>query len=185
MVRAVFVRLAVILASLALIAAVAGCGGGGSSSSATTSTTSGQTEESGGVSKATFIKEGDAICTEYQAEVAPIKAELEELEGVKEPESPANLKKLGGLLNEALAGAETELESLRGLEPPAADEATIEKMVDTAEEGNGLAGEGASALEEGDVQRFGALVGEGEAINARATKLAESYGFKVCGQASP
>jgi hypothetical protein len=179
----VFARLSVLCASLALIAVVAGCGGGGGSSSG--GSTAEGSSGSGGVSKAAFIEEADAVCTEYQSEVAPIKAELEELEGVKEPESPANLKNLGGLLGEALADAETELESIRELEFPSADEPTLEKMLDTAEEGNGLAGEGAKALEEGDVQKFGTLVAEGETINAQATKTAESYGFKVCGQASP
>jgi hypothetical protein len=78
--------------------------------------------------------------------------------------------------------AESELESIRELGVPQGDEATIEKLLDTAEEGNALVGEGAAALEEGDTQRFGELAAEGEAINHRATKLAENYGLKVCGQ---
>lgn len=173
--------MSVLCAFLVLIVVVVGCGGGGSS---TEGTTSNQATGSSEVDKATFIEEADAVCSEYQAEVAPIKGELEALEKVAEPESAENEAKLGGLLNEALADAEVELESIRELEVPQGDEATIEKMLGTAEEGNGVAGEGATALEEGDTQRFGELVTEGEAINSRATKMAEGYGLKVCGQAS-
>lgn len=165
-------RLSILGAVLALIVIVAGCGGGGSSTAGTSE-----------VTRATFIEEADAQCSSYQVQVAPIKAELEALEKVAEPESPQNEKQLGELLNEAREDAESELESIRELEVPAGDEATIERLLDTAEEGNTLAGEGATALEEGDTQRFGELASEGEAINQRATKMAESYGLKVCGQA--
>jgi hypothetical protein len=170
-VPAVLARVSVLCAFLALIVVVAGCGGGGSS-----------TEETNEITKASFIEEADSQCGEYQAEVAPIKIELEALEKVAEPESPENEKQIGELLREAGGYAESELESIRELGVPQGDEATIEKLLDTAEEGNALVGEGAAALEEGDTQRFGELAAEGEAINHRATKLAENYGLKVCGQ---
>jgi hypothetical protein len=177
----VLARLSIVGALLALILVVAGCGGGGSSTDEARPTESpAQTAEG---AKEDFIAEADAQCSDYQAQVAPIKAELEALEKVTEPESPQNEKQLGELLREAGADAESELESLRELEAPQGDEATIEKLFDTAEEANGLAGEGAAALEEGDTKRFGELVAEGEAFNARTTKMAESYGLKVCGQA--
>jgi hypothetical protein len=179
MVRAVLARLSVLCVFVALLAAVAGCGGGGSSTGGSSS----QSSESGKTTKAAFIEEADAACGEYQAEVLPIKAELEEGEKVAEPESPENLKNLGELLNEARADSEANLEELRELDVPAGDEATIEKLLDTAPEGDVLAGEGATALEEGDIQTFGKLAQEGEALNNRATKMAESYGLKVCGQA--
>lgn len=167
----VVARLSLVFACLVVVAAVAGCGGGSSSS------------ESGNT-KAAFIEEADTVCGEYQAEVAPIKGELETLENVAEPESPNNEKQIGELLNEALAAAEVELESIRELEVPAGDEATIEKLLGTAEEGNTVAAEGATALEEANTEGFSELVSEGEAINHRATKMAENYGLKVCGQSS-
>jgi hypothetical protein len=177
----VLARLSVLCALLALVAGVVGCGGGRSSSAETRPTEApAQTAEG---SKEAFIEEADAQCSDYQAKVAPIKTELEALEGVAEPDSPQNETQLGELLNEAVGDAEAELESIRELEPPQGDKATIEKLLDTAEEGNSLAREGATALEEGDTQQFGELATEGEAINARATKMAESYGLKVCGQA--
>lgn len=177
----VLARLSILCASLALIVVVAGCGGGGSSTDEVRPTESPAQSAEG--AKEEFIAEADAQCSDYQAQVRPIKAELEALENVAEPESPQNEKQLGELLREAGGDAESELESIRELEVPQGDEATIEKLLDTAEEGNSLAGEGAAALEEGDTQRFGELASEGEAINARATKMAENYGLKVCGQA--
>ena len=122
-------RLSVPFAFLALTVVVAGCGGGSSSSPGMGSE---GPAEGVGFEKTEFIAEADAECSDYQAKVAPIKAELEELEKAPNPESPQNEKQLGELLNEAIAEAEAELESLRELEPPQADSATIEKMLDTA-----------------------------------------------------
>ena len=79
--------------------------------------------------------------------------------------------------------AEGELESLRELEPPQADRATIGTMLDTAQKANGLGGEAAAALEAGETSEFGGLAKEIEALNNRAKGMAEGYGLKVCGQA--
>jgi hypothetical protein len=175
-------RLTVVLASLALIAAVAGCGGGGSSS--TVEVNSGAPPEGPEIEKEVFIAEADALCSDYQAKVGPIKTELEKLESVAEPESPANEKKLGEALGEAIDEAEIELESLRELEPPSTDAATIEKMLGTAEQGNALGTEAAEALEAGDTSRFSELATQVQATNNRAKGIAEGYGLKVCGQSS-
>lgn len=164
-----------------MILVAAGCGGGASSTGGSSSE---PTRESGPSTKAAFIEEADAECSNYQAQVAPIKAALEELENVPDPESPQNEKKLGEGLNEAIAAAEGELESLRALQPPPNDAATIEKMLDTAEQGNAIGTEAAAALEAGDTKRFGELAKEVEATNNRAKGMAERYGLEVCGQAS-
>lgn len=166
----VFVRLSVLSAFLVLLVVAAGCGGGGSSSSSTNS-------------KAAFIEEADARCSDYQAERQPIEEELEAIEQSANPESPKNLLRLGELLNEAIAAAEVEVESIRELEPPPADQATIGKMLDTAQEANGVGAEAGEALEVGDTSRFGELAKELEAVNNRAKGMAEGYGLKVCAQA--
>jgi hypothetical protein len=177
----VLARLSVLSAFLVLLAIVAGCGGGGSSS---VETSSGQPPESAGSSKAAFfIEEADARCSDYQAERQPLEVEIEAIERSANPESPKNLLRLGELLNEAIAAAEVELGSIRELEPPQADEATIEKMLATAQEANDLGTEAGEALEAGDTSRFGELAKELEAINNRAKGIAEGYGLKVCGQA--
>lgn len=177
-VTALFAALASLLAIGALFA---GCGGG--SSGETTAGGAPESSESSEVSKAGFIEEADAVCKSYQAERKPIQAEIEAIEGGSNPESPKNVVRLGELLREAIAGAEGELESIRELQPPQADKATIGKMLDTAQEGNARGIEAAEALEEGETKRFGELAPEVETTNNRAKRLAEAYGLKVCGQA--
>jgi hypothetical protein len=177
----VLARLSVLCAFLAVIMVVAGCGGGGSSSVEASS--GNPPGESLGHPKEVFIAEADAVCADYQAKRKPIEGEIEAIEGSANPESPKNLVALGGLLHKAIEAAEVELESLRELQPPQADEATVEKMLGTAEEGNGLGAEAADALEEGELPRFGELGKEVQAVNNRAKGIAEGYGLKVCGQA--
>jgi len=176
----VLVRISALSAFLILVLIAAGCGGGGSSSN---ERSSGQSSGSGDGSKTAFIDEADSVCTGYQAERQPIEVEIKAIEDSANPESPQNLRRLGELLDQVIAAAEVELGSLRELEPPQADEATIETMLDTAQEANGLGTEAAEALEEGETSAFSKLAKEIEAANDRAKSIAESYGLKVCGQA--
>lgn len=175
------VRISILSAFLVLLVIVAGCGGGGSSSVETSS------GYPGGLSvqypKEDFIAEADALCSDFQAKAKPIRDEIETIERSANPESPKNLVRLGVLLNESIAEAEANLESIRELEPPKADEATIEKMLNSAQEGDGLGAEVGTALEEGKTSQFGKRAKEIEAANNRAKAIAEGYGFKVCGQA--
>jgi hypothetical protein len=175
------VRISVLSAFLVLLVIVAGCGGGGSSSVETSSGYPGG--ESFQDPKETFIAEADALCSDFKAKAKPIRDEIETIEGLANPESPKNLVRLGELLNESIGEAEANLESIRELEPPEADEATIEKMLNSAQEGNGLGSEAGNALEEGNTSGFAKRAKEIEAANNRAKAIAEGYGFKVCGQA--
>ena len=161
---------ATLVALLALVAVVAGCGGGGSSTGSTGGgTTGGSTESSGAApTKATFIKEGDKICTDDEAELN------EEIEGFAK-ENNLDLEK-----DELSSDQESELfqelvlpnigkqaEELAELTPPEGDEETIEELTDT------LSSEVAEAEEEDGVPAQDTLAG--------ATKQAKAYGFKVCG----
>jgi predicted P-loop ATPase len=175
------VRISVLSALLVLTAIVAGCGGGGSSS---VETNSGHPPDSAKIEKTEFIEAADAACSDYQAKRQPIKGEIEAIEGSANPESPKNVVRIGELLKEVVAAADVELESIRELEPPSGDEATIGKMLELAQEDNDLGGEVAGALEEGETSRVGKLTNEVEAVANRAKGIAEGYGLKVCGQGS-
>jgi hypothetical protein len=175
----VLARLSVLSAFLVLLLVAAGCGGGGSSS---VETSSGHPPESAETVKAAFIAQADALCTDDHAKSAPIRAEIEKIEASGNPESPPNEARLGELLKQAIGAAEVEVEAIRELETPPADQATIGKMLDAAGEGSGLGRKTATALEEGDEARFVELAQEDEAINNRVRGIAEGYGFKVCGQ---
>lgn len=166
-------------AFLGLIVVASGCGGGGSSSVETSSAVPPGSAES---TKAAFIEEVDAECADYQAKTMPIKGEIEDIEGSANPESPKNVARLGELLRAIVEHAEVELGSIRELEPPPADEALFDTMLDTAQEANGLGTEVGKGLEEGETSRFAALAKEIESANAQSKRMAERYGLKVCAQ---
>jgi hypothetical protein len=171
-------RIALVLAALAVLALVAGCGGDGSSSSSSSTAQA----ASGGSSKAGYISAADAVCTEFQGTTAPMKKEVREIEGSADPESPGNLMRLGEILHEADAVAEKEYAALRKVEPPSADESTIDAMLGKAEAAVVGSRESAEALEEGDLTKFSELLAKTAPLDKKAKAMAIAYGFKVCGQ---
>jgi hypothetical protein len=165
---------ATLVALLALVAVVAGCGGGGSSTGSTGGGTTGgetggSTESSGAApTKAAFIKEGDEICTDDEAELNEeiedfakennLDLEKDELSSDQESELFQEL---------VLPNIAKQAEDLAALTPPEGDEETIEELTDT------LAGEVEEAEEAGGKPAADTLAG--------ATKMAKAYGFKSCG----
>jgi hypothetical protein len=170
-------RIAFALCAFAFVGIVAGCGGGGSSSSS-----SSEGGSSGALSKTELIDRADAVCTESQAETAPLRNKAEAIEGSSNPESPKNLARLAEILQQAGVKAEKEYAELRELQPPAGDEKVIDSMLGKAEEAATYSLKGAEALEEGELTEFSGIVGTAGPLNERAKAMAESYGFKVCGQ---
>ncbi len=164
---------AALVALLALVAVIAGCGGGGSSSDTTgggaTAETGGSTESSGAApTKAAFIKEGDKVCTDDENELN------EEIEAFAK-ENNIDLEK-GELSTDQESELFQELvlpniakqgEDLAALTPPEGDEGKIEELTDT------LAEEVEEAEDAGGKPSEDTLAG--------ATKMAKAYGFKVCG----
>jgi uncharacterized membrane protein YqiK len=170
-------RIGLALCALVVVGLIAGCGGGGSSSSSSSDGGS-----SGALSKAELIDQADAVCTESQAETAPLRKEAEAIEESSDPESPENLKRLAEILQGAGVKAEKEYAELRELQPPAADEKTIDAMLGKAEAAGTYAMEGAEALEDGELSEFSEIIKKAAPLNEGAKEMAESYGFKVCGQ---
>ena len=168
---------ALALCAFVVVGVVVGCGGGGSSSSS-----SSERASSGARSKAEFIDQADAVCTESQAETAPLRKEAEAIEGSSDPESPKNLRRLAEILRQAGVNAEKEYAELRELQPPVGDEKVIDSMLGKAEEAATYSLNGAEALEEGELTEFSGIVGTAGLLNERAKAMAESYGFEVCGQ---
>ena len=170
-------RIALALCAFVVVGIVAGCGGGGSSSSSSSARNS-----SSALSKTEFIDQADAVCTESQAETAPLRKEAEKIEGSSEPESQENLTRLAEILQQADVNAEKEYAELRELEPPAGDEKVIDSMLGKAEEAAAYSLRGAEALEEDELTEFSGIMGTARPLNERAKAMAEGYGFKVCGQ---
>ena len=172
-------RLLGISVLLIALVSVAGCGGGSSTSPGSTAETS---AGGGEPTKAEFIEQADAICTSNHGDTDSLEKEAAEIEKSANPESPKNLLRLADILREASESAESEYQELRELEPPAADEATVDAMFSKAEEGKTFALEAAEALEEGETSKFSELLKKAEPVDTSAKGMAEGYGFKVCGK---
>ena len=163
---------ATLVALVALVAVVAGCGGGGSSSSSTggDSTSGGSTEaDSGGAAptKAAFIKEADKVCGDAEDELTEEVTEFAEEHNIPIEKSEPSEDQQTELFQEVvLPNIARQGEELAALTPPEGDEGTIEDLTSTLED------EVTEAEEEGGV---------GDTALAGATKKARAYGFKRCG----
>jgi hypothetical protein len=172
-----------VLAALVAVALLAGCGGGSSSSSSTAAGEPSTAPAGGAATKSAYIDEADGICQANREQTAPLKEEIETIESSAEPESEANLQRLGSILRQADKIAVGEYEELRELAMPAEDEATLDAMYAQAEEGEAFSAEGAEALEAGELTKFGEIETRADKVNRAAHTAATGYGFTVCGKA--
>jgi len=168
-------RLIMMLAGVMAMAVVAaGCG---SSSSDSTSASSGDTAASTGdttvttsaLSKAELIKQGDAICTKGNKSIETEANEFAEENNVN-TKKPTQAQKEEVITEVVAPGVRKQGEEIAELGAPSGDEPEVEAIV-AAVEG------GADELEEDPK-----LLIEGKNPLAKGSKLAASYGFKVCGE---
>jgi hypothetical protein len=153
--RVFLVALAVLVA---LAAIAAGCGGGDDTTDSAAVT----------LTKAEFIKQGDAICEEAN-EANQAEAEEFAKENGFELEK-ASKEQLEEAVGEVLAPSlNKQAEELGALGAPKGDEKKVEEIV--------VAVEGAADEIEGNPN----LVFTGKALK-KPNQLAEAYGFKVCGR---
>ena len=148
--------LAALAALVALAAIVAGCGGGDDSETTETLT------------KTEFIKQGDAICEKANEESEAEAEEFaEENDFTLEKASKEQIEEaVGEVLVPNLNG---QVEDLRALGAPEGDEDQVEEILVSLE---GAADE---------IEEDPGLVYEEETL-AKPSKLAEAYGFEVCGE---
>lgn len=135
------------LAVVAVLMA-AGCGGGGSDET---------------VTKADFVRQGNAICGKWQQ--ARGKAFQEVSAKFKPPVTQAKKEKAVLLI---LQPYEDAIEGLKELDPPQGEEEKVEAMIEAMEEG----------WEQGQANP-GTLLSS-EAPFVKANKLVEEYGLKEC-----
>ena len=161
---------AALIALVALVAVVAGCGGGSSSSSTDgDSTSGGSTEADGGgaaPTKAAFIKEADKVCGDAENELTEEVTEFAEKHDIPLEKEPSKDQQTELFQEVVLPNIARQGEELAALTPPEGDEGTIEGLTSTLED------EVVEAEEEGGV---------GDGALAGATKQARAYGFKTCG----
>lgn len=179
------------------VAAIAGCGGssgassdpsGSSSSSSDTSSapagsTSSTQEETGDgpLTKSEFIAQADDICATIQKEGAPVEARFQQLS--KAAKNASDFKKVADLVRELVGYSAKGIEQIQELEPPVADQGTIDIYAGTVNSRVSTGKEFADALEAGEQEKVNSLGERGSAIGEEVEQMANSYGFKVCGAA--
>lgn len=141
--------------ALALAALFAGCGGGDDSSSSLT--------------KAEFVKKGNAICTAGNKEIEggfEAFAKEHHLSGKQAPSKAESKEAAETILIPAIS---KQIEKIRALGPP--DE-EAEEVVESAEE----------SLEKAEEDPVAFIEGEGGDSFAETNKKARAYGLTVCGE---
>jgi hypothetical protein len=151
----------VVLALVALAAIVIGCGDSDDGGSETTEATETLT-------KAEFIKRGDAICEEANEQ-----NETEAEEFAKEKDftlEKATDEQLEEAITEVLVPSlNQQAEDIKALGAPQGDEGQVDKIIVSLEDG-------ASEIEDDPSLAF-----EGRPLK-ESSRLADDYGFEVCGQ---
>jgi hypothetical protein len=152
-------RLIALLAALAALAlVVAGCGGGSSSTESTSSLT-----------KAEFVKQGNAICAKSSKEINEGFEEFVEENGLSKTKAPPKAVQEEAVETVLIPRIHKEVEGIRALGPP--DE-EAEAVLDAAEE----------ALEKGEEDPILFMKEESSGSFAKADKLAHEYGLTKCGE---
>ena len=150
------------LVVLALVAAiVAGCGGSDDSGSETT-------EATVTLTKAEFIRQGDAICEEANEQNETEAEEFAEDNGFTLEK--ATDEQLEEAITEVLVPSlNQQVEDIAALGAPQGDEEQVEKIVVSLEGGAG------------EIEDEPSLAFEGDPLK-ESSRLAKDYGFEVCGQ---
>jgi maltose-binding protein MalE len=155
-------RLIVLLAGIVAVAAVvAGCG----------SSDDGSTDSTTALTKAQFIKQGDAICEKGSKQIED-EAEAFAEENDVDTEKPTDDQQEEVIETVVGPSLQSQADELSELGAPSGEEAKVTAMLDALEEG-------AQELETDP----GVLLGkDGSDPLGEANKLANEFGFKSCGQ---
>ena len=124
--------------------------------------------ESQRLTKEEYIAQADAICKEANDRIAAL----------PEPQSTDELAVLG---QQVLDIGQEELDRLRALQPPAADEATVNGAYDLIEQQLGVAADLVNAAGDGELGQVQELLDQGEQLNDQADQIARDYGLEECG----
>jgi len=153
--------IAVVAGVLAVALFAAGCG---SSSDTTESTAS--------LTKAAFLKQGNAICAAGNKEInAGFEKFFKENEFSKKKQpTQAQLEEAAEEI--AIPSIRKQIDGIRALGAPSGEEEQVNEIVDTAEE----------ALEEGEEDPAALVSEENGNLFAKANKLADAYGLTACGE---
>jgi hypothetical protein len=150
---------------VAIAMIVGGCGGGDDTTDSTA------TADSPELTKAQFLKQGNAICAKANEELNGEVAKFFKENGLGEKQQPstAELTEVAEDFVTPIVGR--QVEEIRQLGSPAGEEQQVEKILSAAEEGIKKSEEDPDSLLAGENSAFG-----------KANQLAKEYGLKTCGE---
>jgi hypothetical protein len=155
-----FIALLAAFAAISMIAA--GCGSSDDSTDSTSSSS---------LTKAEFLKQGNAICAKGEKELNEEFEKFAEEENLSENKQPTKAQLTKATEEVFLPIIKEQVEGIRELGAPSGEEEQVDEVVTAAEE----------ALEEGE-EDPASLVNEKEDPFAEANKLATDYGLVKCGE---
>jgi hypothetical protein len=166
------------IAPLALLISLlaAGCGGGGSAE--TTTQITGQ-QSAGPSTRADFIELADVICRNHQSRREDLESQAGELGPLTSKEKA---RRIADLLREESANRRAEIAELGDLQPPAADEAEVNEILELVRTEAVVIDTWAAAyddLHEAAIRRQQIRLG---VAAHKAADRARTFGFQVCGQ---
>ena len=132
---------------------VAACGGGSS------------------LSKADFIKKGDAICGGLTKSTGKIA-------------TPTSNEEASAYLTETIPLAKAARAEFAALTPPTDGEDVQQSLLDALDKSLAIADKAQAAAAKGDIAKMTSLLTEGSAAGKAGDKDANKYGFKDCGTPS-
>jgi Tar ligand binding domain homologue len=145
--------------ALVFALAVGGCGGD---------------DDSGGVSKAEFIKKADSACASFRKKSAQLEAEANRI--------PQNdTARLATILEELADAAEETFAEFEQLDVPAGDEKVIDRYLSANRDQIDAIRRTADAFQAGDIETASKLIVSGRQAGNDTREIAQKYGFEVCG----
>ena len=172
--RVRWIALTVLLVSLLAV----GCGGG-SKETTTATTTQVATSDGQPSSKADFIDQADAICRNHQSRREDLESQARELGPLT---SKAQARQIADLLREESANRRAEVSELGDIDPPPADTAEVNEILELLRAEADVIDTWAAAFDDLDAAairrqqiRLGVTTG-------RAARRASAFGFEVCGR---
>lgn len=154
----VFLAAAAALVALAVL--VAGCGGGDSTTDATVTLT-----------KAEFIKQGDAICKQGNAEIEAGFEDFSEDNDIPQNQEPSKTQGVEIVETVIVPNIKQQGEEIRALGAPEGEEGQVEDLLDSLDAAVSEAEEDPESLFDEKSDPF-----------AEANRQATDYGFEVCGE---
>ena len=165
-------RSAHVVAVVAGLGLLTGCGGGSSDSIGSTAAT----DE---LSKSEWLAQAREICKAEEGDIAPLNKELDRLNdsGLS---SPGEVVEFAAILRMALPRSEQALREMRELEPPSRESEAIDALLGKAEETLDLLDETAEEMEDGNAAKAKLLSLKTAMAKRTGDWMAQRDGLDVC-----